>query len=45
MIDIEYIRFICYKVRSVVSHIEVIVPEKPLTPKNIGEALNGPQRQ
>ena len=28
-----------------VSHIEVSLPEKPLTPNNIVEALKGPQRQ
>ena len=28
-----------------VSHIEVRLPNKPPTPKNIGEALGGPQRQ
>ena len=33
------------KVRPVVSNLEVIIPEKPLTPKNIGEALKNPQRQ
>ena len=28
-----------------VSHIEVSLPKKPPTPKNIGEALGGPQRK
>ena len=27
-----------------VSHLRVSLPENPLTPKNIGEACNGPQR-
>ena len=28
-----------------VSHLEVRLPKKPPTPKNIGDALGGPQRQ
>ena len=28
-----------------VSHLEVIIPKKPPTLKNIGDALGGPQRQ
>ena len=28
-----------------VSHLEVSIPKKPPTPKNIGEALGGPQRK
>ena len=28
-----------------VSYLEVCIPNKPPTPKNIGEALSGPQRQ
>ena len=39
---------ICYrfdKVRPMVSHIEVCLLEKSPTPKNIGEAFNGSQRQ
>ena len=28
-----------------VSHLEVLLPNKPPTPKNIGDALGGPQRQ
>ena len=28
-----------------VSHLEVCLPEKSLTPKKIGETLKGPQRQ
>ena len=43
--DIEEIRSRFYQVRPVVSHIEVCIPEKPLTPKKIGEALNVTQRQ
>ena len=33
------------QVRPVVSHLEVDLPKKPPTPKNIGEGLKGPQRQ
>ena len=28
-----------------VSHIEVSLPEKPITPNNIGEAIKGPHKQ
>ena len=28
-----------------VSHLEVRLPKKPPTPKNIGDALGGPQRR
>ena len=28
-----------------VSHLEVIIPNKPLTPNNVGGILKGPQRQ
>ena len=31
--------------RTVVSHIDFFLPDKPLTPKKIGEALKGPQRK
>ena len=27
------------------SHVEVFLPDNPITPNNIGEALKGPQRQ
>ena len=43
--DLEYIHSILYQVIPVVSHLEVHLPEKPLTPNNIGEALKCPQRQ
>ena len=33
------------EVRHVVSRLDVCIPEKPLTPNNIGGALKGPQRQ
>ena len=33
------------QVRPVVSHLEVNLPEKPLTPNNIGEFLKGTQRK
>ena len=33
------------QVRPMVSHLEVRLPKKPPTPKNIGDALGGPQRQ
>ena len=42
---LEEIRSICDQFRPVVSHLEVCFPKKPPTPKNIGEALGGPQRQ
>ena len=44
----KYLEDVCSifgQVRHVVSHIEVSLPEKPLTPNNIVEALKGPQRQ
>ena len=44
-IDLEEIRSIFDQVRSVVSHFEVILPKKPPTPNNIGDALGGPQRK
>ena len=28
-----------------VSHIEVSLPEKPITPNNIGESIKGPHEQ
>ena len=43
--DIEEIRSIFDQVRPVFSHLEVCLPEKPLTPKNIVEDLKGPQKQ
>ena len=43
--DLEEICSIFDQVRPVVSNIEVCLPNKPLTPKNIGDALGGPQRQ
>ena len=33
------------KVRPVVSHLEVCLPEKSLTSNNTGEDLKGPHRQ
>ena len=42
---LEEIRYRFDQVRPVVSHLEVCFPKKPPTPKNIGEALGGPQRQ
>ena len=43
--DIEEIRSRFDQVRPVVSHLEVRLPKKPPTPKNIGEDLSGTQRQ
>ena len=43
--DLEEIRSRFDQVRLVVSHLEVRLPKKPPTPKNIGDALGGPQRQ
>ena len=40
---LEEIFSIFDQVRPVVSHFEVRLPNKPPTPKNIGEALGGPQ--
>ena len=43
-----YLEDICSRfdqVRPVFLHLEVRLPKKPPTPKNIGEALGGPQRQ
>ena len=42
---IENIRSRFDKVRPVISHIELSVPEKPLTPNNIDENLKIPHRQ
>ena len=42
--DLEEILSRFYQVRPVVLHIEVCLPKKPPTPKNIGDALGGPQR-
>ena len=43
--DLEEILSRFYQVRPVVSHLEVLLPKKLPTPKNIGYALGGPQRQ
>ena len=43
--DLEEIWSIFDQLRPLVSHLEVILPEKPLTPKNIGEDIKGPQTQ
>ena len=43
-IDIEKIRSRFYQVRPVFLHPGVSFPEKHMTPKKIGEALKGPQR-
>ena len=43
--DIEEILSRFDQVRPVVSHIEVSIPKKPTTSKNIVDALGGPQRQ
>ena len=43
--DLEEIRSRFDQVRPVVSHLEVRLPKKPPTPKNIGDALGGPKRQ
>ena len=43
--DLEEINSIFDQVRPVVSHLEVRLPDKPLAPKKIVEAPNGPQRQ
>ena len=43
--DLEDIRSIFDQVRPVVSNIEVRLPKKPPTPKNIGEGFSIPQRQ
>ena len=43
--DIEDIFYRFDQFRPVVSHIEVCLPKKPPTPKNIGEGLKGLQRQ
>ena len=32
------------QVRPVLSHLEVCLPEKPITSNNIGESLKGPKR-
>ena len=45
MIDLEEILSRFDQVRPVVSHLEVRLPKKPPTPKNIGDVLGGPQRQ
>ena len=41
---LEEIRSRFCQVRPVVSHIEIHLPKKPTTPKNIGEGFKGPQR-
>ena len=43
--DLEDISSIFDQVRHAVSHLEVSLPNKYPTPKNIGEGLKGPQRQ
>ena len=43
--DLEEIPSRFDQVRPVVSHLEVSLPKKPPTPKNIGDDLGGPQRQ
>ena len=45
MKDLEYICSRFDQVRPVVSHLEVRLPKKPPTPKNIGDALGGRLRQ
>ena len=42
---LEEIRSRFDQVRPVVSHLEVCLPKKTLTPKNIGDVLGGPQRK
>ena len=42
---LEDIRYRFDQVRPVVSDLEVCLPDKPITPDNIGEALNGPHGQ
>ena len=42
---LEEIRSRFDQVRPVVSHLEVCLPNKPPTPKNIGEGLKVPKRQ
>ena len=44
-IDLEEIRSRFNQFRSVVSHLEFRLPKKPPKPKNIGDALGGPQRK
>ena len=34
-----------YQVRPLVSHLVVRLPDKPISPNNVDEALKGPQRQ
>ena len=41
MTDLEYIWFKFDQVIPVVSHIEVSLPEKPIPPNKIGEAIKG----
>ena len=43
--DIEYICSIFDQGRTLVSHLEVLIPKKPLTINNIVEGLKGLQRQ
>ena len=43
--DIEEIHSRFDQVRLVVSNLEVRLPKKPPTSKNIGDALGGPQRE
>ena len=44
-IDLEETRSRFDQVRPVVSHLEVRLPKKPPTPKNIGDDLDVPQRK
>ena len=43
--DLEDILYRFDQVIPMVSHFEVILPDKTITPNNIGEYLKGPQRQ
>ena len=45
MIDIEDNWSIFDQLIPVVSHLEVCLPEKPLTPENIGESFKGHHRK
>ena len=39
--DLEEVRSRFDQVRPVVSHLEIRLPKKPPTPKNVGEGLKG----
>ena len=43
--DLEEIRSRFDQVRPLVSHLDVLLPKKPTTPKNIGDALGGPHKK